>query len=428
MAHVAPILSDSQHGFVPRKSCDTNLACLLKTAWDSIQCRQQTDVIYTDYSSAFQSVNHHLVIHKLQKSYNVSENALSWLSTFLRNRRQRVIVNGKASDWTPVRSGTPEGSLGSPLLFALYVNDLPDKIKSGILLFADDVKLYRKITCKEDTKILQADLQELTRWSETWLLNLNPSKCHSFRISLNSTNIVQATYSIRDIPLRNVDKVRDLGVWLDTKLTFADHIYFTVRKANRMLGLLIRSLQTGSVARGLDTGPILAAYFANVRSVLEYGCVVWGGAAKTHLDRLDRVQHKFLIWLAAHSDTNQASGSLSYHPLLKRFKISNLAQRRLQYDVCFIHKVLSGQTNSAFLLESIPFNVPQRRTRAAQFQLLHVPSARDARVETVRRGLFGRAVKAYNDYLAKSPLVDPFRATYHAFRAGVVKHFKQNPF
>ena len=387
-------------------------------------------MIYTDYSSASQSVNHRLVIHKLQKSYNVSGNALKWLSTFLCNRRQRVIVNGKSSDWTPVRSGTPEGSLGSPLIFALYVNDLPDKIKSSILLFADDVKLYRKITCKEDTNILQADLKRLSSWSEDWKLNLNPLKCHSFRVSLNSQNIIQGAYTIRDIPLRHVDKVRDLGVWLDKKLTFADHIDATVSKANRMLGLLIRSMQTGRVTRGLDIGPILAAYFANVRSILEYGCVIWGGAAKTNLERLDRVQHKFLMWLAVHSDNTQSPHphSLSYHHLLERFKISSLAQRRLQYDICFIQRLLSGKTDSAYLLSSIPFNVPQRRTRAAQTQLLHVPSAREARVETVKRGLFGRAAKTFNEYLAKCPQADPFGSAYHVFRAGVVRHFKQNPF
>ena len=104
LSHVSPVLTPFQHGFVPRRSCDTNLACLLKTAWESISSGHQTDIIYTDYSAAFQSVNHKLLLHKLQNSYHISGSALNWLASYLGNRRQRVIVNVKFSEWTPVIS------------------------------------------------------------------------------------------------------------------------------------------------------------------------------------------------------------------------------------------------------------------------------------------------------------------------------------
>ena len=139
--HVHPTLSDSQHGFVPRRSCATNLATLLKTGWDSISAEAQTDCIYTDFTSAFQSVNHCLLLHKLRHSYCISDKALQWFTSYLYDRQQRVIVNGKSSDWTHVTSGTPEGGLLSPLLFAMYINDLPTDIKSPCLMFADDVKI-----------------------------------------------------------------------------------------------------------------------------------------------------------------------------------------------------------------------------------------------------------------------------------------------
>ena len=182
LRHVNPVLSPVQNGFVSGRSCATNLATLLSTSWDSIASGDQTDCIYTDFSAAFQSVNHSLLIHKLQNSFNVSETALSWFSSYLENRRQRIIVNGRCSGWCRVTSGTPEGGLISSLLFALYINDLPSEVSSRCLMFADDVKIYRRITCAADADLLQADLQRLCRWSETWKLSLNPAKCKSFRI------------------------------------------------------------------------------------------------------------------------------------------------------------------------------------------------------------------------------------------------------
>ena len=170
-------------------------------------------------------------------------------------------------------------------------------------------------------------------------------------------------------------KVRDLGVWLDSKLTFADHINFTVSKANRAMGVMIRSLQTCRTAGRVQVGPILAAYFGNVRSILEYGCVVWGGAAPTHLKRLERIQHKFLSWLSYYDHASRPLSFLTYHDLLKHFKVSSLEKRRLQYDVCFVHKVVCGRVDSAFLLGCFPLHVPRRRTRAAGAELLHVTFA-----------------------------------------------------
>ena len=339
LTHVQPALSPRQHGFLPRRSCDTNLATLLKTAWESLSSGHQTDVIYTDYSAAFQSVNHKLLLYKLERSYNISGNAIKWLQSFLSDRKQRVTVNGKSSAWTSVRSGTPEGSQLSPLLFALFVNDLADKIQTNILLFADDVKLYHKITCPHDAELLQTDLNHLVTWSNDWKLHLNPSKCHSFRMTLKRKPIL-ATYKIQLCTLEHVEKVRDLGVWLDSKLTFSAHIDFIVGKANRAMGVLIRSLQTGRTAGRLQTGPILAAYFGNVRSVLEYGCVIWGGAAPTHLKRLDRIQHKFLSWLSFFSRNHRPYNSLSYQDLLHQFNVTSLEKRRFMYDVTFVHKVL----------------------------------------------------------------------------------------
>ena len=142
MLHVRPVLSDAQHGFLTGRSCITNLATYLHHAWLSMSEGYQTDVIYTDFSAAFQSVNHKLLLHKLQNSFNVNGCALDWFVSYLSGRTQRVVLNGKTSDWTSVLSGTPEGGVISPLLFCLYVNDLPSIIRSHCVMYADDFKTF----------------------------------------------------------------------------------------------------------------------------------------------------------------------------------------------------------------------------------------------------------------------------------------------
>ena len=174
--HVSPVLCAEQHGFIPKRSCVTNLATYLKHAWEAISDGCQTDAIYTDYSAAFQSVNHTLIIHKLEKSFNLNGNALNWFVSYLSDRRQRVVVNGKTSDWKPVTSGVPEGSILAPLIFSMFINDLPKHIQSNCLMYADDVKIFRKIESSSDGKRLQDDLDRLKSWSIRWGLKLNPGK------------------------------------------------------------------------------------------------------------------------------------------------------------------------------------------------------------------------------------------------------------
>ena len=97
--------------------------------------------IYTDYSSALTSVSHMLLLHKLKCSFNISGTALGWMESYLGHHSQRVIVDGKHSEWSPVLSGDPEGSILGPILFTCYVADLPTHMKSSCLSYADDIKI-----------------------------------------------------------------------------------------------------------------------------------------------------------------------------------------------------------------------------------------------------------------------------------------------
>ena len=306
------------------------------------------------------------------------------------------------------------------LLFALYINDLPDKIKTSCLLFADDVKLYHKISTQSDAHLLQNDLDTLCQWSADWKLQLNPIKCKAFTITLKRSPFL-TEYKVNGTTLETVTSIQDLGVVLDSKLTFKDHINFTVSKANRALGVMMRSLQTGCARGALKLDPILAAYFGNVRSILEYGCVVWGGAAASHLSRLERVQHKFLIWLDSHVYQPHRSASLSYPDLLKFFNIASLDQRRVQYDILFVFKIFSGRIDSSFLLQSFSVQASARNTRGTVRTLMFVPFAR---VDTVRRAVFARAPRNTNLFLAAHPTSDIFCDSLGSIRRRLKSYIK----
>ena len=133
-------------------------------------------------------------------------------------------------------------------------------------MYADDVKIFRKIESPSDGKLLQEDLSRLESWSIRWGLKLNPEKCKSFSMTLRRAP-VRTSYFIGANMLEHVEEIKDLGVTLDSKLTFMAHISDVVKRANRSLGMLIRSFQTGSTRSKFDKTALLAAYFASVRSI-----------------------------------------------------------------------------------------------------------------------------------------------------------------
>ena len=149
---------------------------------DILDSGHTIDVIYLDFKKAFDSVPHMRLLSKLN-SYGFRDPLLGWLKSFLIGRRQRVCVHDTVSLWHNVTSGIPQGSVLGPVLFLLYINDLPDNVTSNVYMFADDTKIYRPMTSHEDTTILQNDLDCLQSWLAKWLLNFNLHKCKVMSIT-----------------------------------------------------------------------------------------------------------------------------------------------------------------------------------------------------------------------------------------------------
>ena len=176
------ILYDLQHGFRQKRSCETQLLQLVEDIGKQFIKGNQIDLVLLDFSKAFDQVNHLKLLFKLSQ-HGVKGNTLNWIRSFLLGRTQAVVLEGERSAEAPVTSGVPQGSVLGPLLFLLYINDLPQNIQSQVRLFADDTAVYLTVTSSEDANTLQADLDTLQEWESTWDMEFHPSKCQVLHIT-----------------------------------------------------------------------------------------------------------------------------------------------------------------------------------------------------------------------------------------------------
>ena len=179
--------------------------------------------IFLDFKKAFDKVSHKKLCDKLA-TYGICGKTLEWIIDFLSNRTQRVLVGGKISDPVNVMSGVPQGTVLGPLLFICYVNDLPNTIKSKIRIYADDMLVYNCINTIDDCIQLQRDLAELEKWAKVWQMEFNPLKCELLTITNQRSPLKFTAYHINDVPIKEADFVKYLGVVIDSKLTWKEHI------------------------------------------------------------------------------------------------------------------------------------------------------------------------------------------------------------
>ena len=241
--HLEPQIYHLQHGFMKGRSTVTQLVEVYDDIVNSVASGKEVDVLYLDLAKAFDKVPHNLLLLKLQL-HGITGPLLLWMQSYLSERKQRVVLEGASSDWLPVTSGVPQGSILGPLLFLVYVNDVSSCIinNSNIALFADDSKLYRAMDINYDHNLLQADLDCLHTWSLSSGLDFNSRKCKVLNISKKrSTREMNRNYSLGDQLIECGPSFVDLGITISHNLSWADHIEKIVVKANRTLGHRIRN-------------------------------------------------------------------------------------------------------------------------------------------------------------------------------------------
>ena len=174
------LIRPTQHGFMANKSCTTNLLDYMEQVTAALDRGKSVDVVYLDFAKAFDKVPHGRLIQKME-AHGFGGRILRWVAAWLKNRTQKVVLNGSSSKSVPVTSGVLQGSVLGPVLFAIYINDIDatiTKLASIILKFADDTKVGREISEAADAQKLQECLDRLCTWATTWGMEFNVSKCH----------------------------------------------------------------------------------------------------------------------------------------------------------------------------------------------------------------------------------------------------------
>jgi hypothetical protein len=246
--------------------------------------RKQVDVIYIDFKKAFDSVPHRRLLQKLTM-YGISGKLHKWIEQFVTGRSQSVSVNGCLSTCESVRSGVPQGSVLGPLLFLLYVNDLPSVINCDLLMFADDLKLWKTINSPSDVIFLQENLDALQEWSDSWLLSFNTSKCSLIQLKSSSDRSSHAYY-LNGALLPAVNNEKDLGVIIQDTLKPSSQCIRASTKAMAVMRRIKRAFPS------LTPELFKKIYGPFVRSHLEYSVQAWRPFLQQDRILLENVQRR----------------------------------------------------------------------------------------------------------------------------------------
>lgn len=360
---VKPFLSDCQHGFTHGRSTTTNLLAFSNFCLTSFEKGFQVDSIYLDFSKAFDKISHYILISKLSKM-GFHSKSLQWISSYLSNRRCIVSIDGYNSVPYIVTSGVPQGSILGPLLFNLFINDISSCISySRCLLYADDMKLFKCVTNMLDATLLQLDISAVVRWCSLNRMILNPDKTFYLCFTRLRCPIFMEFY-VNGGRIQQVQEMLDLGVLFDSKLIFNSHVDYIIPKVYSVLAFIRRH------SNEFDDPYIRKVLYTSfVRSKLEYAHMVWNPSTDIQINRIERVQKKFLKF--ALSSLNFIPPVPSYESRCRLICLPTLLNRRLHQSMIFLYKVISGIIDCSFLLSLIGFNAPCRDLR--RFAFFNIP-------------------------------------------------------
>ena len=347
------VLTQLNHGFRSGYSTETQLLVTLQDLFKSFDQNIQVDVAILDFSKAFDTVPHDKLLHKID-SYGIQGNTLKWLSSFLKDRTMKVVVEGEQSKSVTVESGVPQGTVLGPLMFLCDINDLPDVVRSQVRLFADDCLLYRQIKSNEDHVLLQKDLTELEIWASRWGMRFNAKKCYVMSIRNTSSHLYQLDNTI----LQQVSTNPYLGITLSEDLQWSTHIQNIVKKSNSTLGFLRRNLKNcPEECRKL-------AYISLVRSTLEYGSSIWDPYLQKDINCIEKIQRQAARFIKKDYRSRE-DGCVTN--MLRDLELPSLQQRREFNKLVFLFKIAGGMVPAINSEDYLKPQREKRRIKAKQF-------------------------------------------------------------
>ena len=348
------LISSNQSGFKQGDSCINQLLSITHEIYQSLDQGYEVRGVFLDISKAFDKVWHKGLLYKLEQN-GIKRLLLNILKDFLKSRKQRVVLNGQHSSWSDVLAGVPQGFLIGPLLFLIYINDLSDGLNCNPKLFADDTLLFSTVyNINEATNTLNNDLNKITEWAHQWKMSFNPDiskQAHEVVFSRKRSLVSHPSLTFNNIPVAQTSSQKHLGMHLDKKLNFEEHLSKVETKVNKSVGI-IRKLQNL-----LPRSALLTVYKSFIRPLLDYGDIIYYKAFNESFhEKLESLQYN-----AALAITGAIKGS-STEKLYVELGLESLKSRRWYRKMSLFYKVFKNES-PRYLFNTIPNNNEQHQTR-----------------------------------------------------------------
>ena len=342
-------LDSRQHGFLPGRSCLTQLVLFLDDLISNDNERVATDIIYFDFSKAFDSVNHDLILSKIRNRFGVDGKLLGLIRVYLMGRTQRVVVGGCFSSFLSVLSGVPQGSLLGPLLFVMFIDDITECLvgNTKLLLYADDLKVWSKVACLQEHLDLQLTVDYLHSWAVTNKMVFHPGKCKvvSTRVytqadywaaTWSQLPFYLNSYKLAGVVLDNVDVQRDLGIYVCRDLDWRYHCQYILGKFTDRFNLLRRTMYMIVNPHQKRT-----LYVTLVRSFLEHCSPIWTPHQVGVLNDLEAAQKRCIKWVYGVSPRDSWS-EREYYDKLVTLRILPIREQFYFNDMKLFFKIVHG--------------------------------------------------------------------------------------
>ena len=364
------LIYENQYGFRKKHSTNHALVGIVELIRKNLDNKMFTCGIFVDLEKAFDTVNHKILIEKLNHM-GISDKANSWISSYLSDRKQFVKLNGVESKTECVTCGVPQGSILGPLLFIIYINDLHRSLsKCSVFHFADDTNLL--FSCKNSKNLareINGELQALFDWLCANRLSLNVSKTEFIIFRPPRTNLEQrVVLKLNGTKLFESPKIKYLGIILDNNLSWKHHIHELSKKLNRAVGMVfkIRDNCSKTVLRSL--------YFSLFNSHITYGIPVWGKCNALYTNKLFLIQKKIVRAITNSTFIANSSPLFKELNILKFEDIFKTQVASLMWD--FDHGNLPCSLNHLFTIRA---NVHGLNLRNAENQRLYTATKRNSK-------------------------------------------------
>ena len=400
------ILSKDQYGFRKKKSTKGALIRFINQVQSDLDKGKFAVAIFVDLKKAFDTVDHKILLKKLD-FYGIRGNANLWFKNYLTDRKQYIDCDSISTKMVQVKVGVPQGSNLGPLLFLLYINDLPLCLKHGkCTMFADDTTLYNSSNNSIDVvRKMNVDLENLNQWIAANKLTLNANKTYACIFgSQNRTANVEPMFLINNIPIKKVGYVRYLGIEVDSRLSWSMHIAKLNNKCNQVLGVLAKTRKFMS----RETAKLI--YYALIHSRIVYCQEIWGSACQTTLTPLIRTQKKAMRIICRVGRSEHST------PLFQELNI-----RPLNTEIAYRRALLAYEIIKNPNSHDIHLNVSHSHPHDTRFRTNNVPLPRKRTWGWGTNGIEYLLIQAYNNLPSQLQALPP--ATVAVYKSRLKPYF-----